>query len=615
MSQELVYIELNQTTATSQNDDLGSFTVNLDRPITLNDGDQLGLYKSFIDTTVDKLNEILLEQDIQLNLSFILYTRNWWANTDLVTDMKDDGVFLNGSVAGDQNDYYIVSKNTTPPATTTDMIELSYNRAFVSAPETLAFTGHYQYLDVNNVKQVALIPIPKTGFADGFMLNVKTNIKCINGSFTDITPSSTLVKANMDLDYGRIPLLATFKYDSSPPPSKDFHLTPRIETVSIPIPKGSYAPDTIGELITTELTRIDGIPLFERVPAGSKFLTSGELIGMSNGIGQGIIPIVNVGGFSESDHVCVDSETGKQIFIPVSGGRDGNTSDGSGLEYIIGASQVALTFQDESIYNWEFLHTPYYVGASGTTKQIGIEYVLYEDGGPQNNLYTVVNKYGGIAWTSLTANVINDDGTVGEPFDFWEDVLKFDLSKICVQFESTAEFTFNDSNGTTASPNEKTGTSTKIINPLEDGINTTGGLVTVDATVDKSSDTPFAYTTFSGKLNTPTIISGTFGVTAREPISDILEFPYFRLDIECSAMNKIVGEKLLLKNTFGVIGRYYEEGSFNSGTSADGIPYLHRGEPIVLSSFKVRILQSDGSVPTSLGDKNTIFLQVVKNIK
>lgn len=611
MSQELLYIELNQTTATSQNDDLGSFTVNLDRPITLNNGDQLGLYKSFIDTTLEAGQKITLENDIQLNLSFILYTRNWWANTDFKANMNNDGVFLapdGESQIVDNEDYFVCVNEGNPAANAAIMIDFQYG----TLPEVLKQAGgitcNFEYEDVSGNLQRINYKLPIFNKRKELMGLKNLSVKCVNGSFKDVTPVSTLEAGNLFLDpnnHGAGVRRAFFDYDKTPVPPTDFHLTPFIQTVNVKVPKGSYDPATLSELITTELTRIDDTT-FVNVPQSSKFLTSGDLLGMSNGIVSG----VNDGAFRNSDSCCVDSTTGRKIFLPVSGGRAGTLNPGSKLLYLIGASQVALTFQDNSIFTWEFLHTPYYVGAPGTTKQIGIEYVALTTAGT----YGVVNKYGGIAWTDLSANIINADGTIGDAFDFWEDILKFDVGNLCVQFEDVPTFTFDDTDTNTTAT---TGTSTKLKVPFKDGVNTTGGFVSIDETVDKSSDEVFAYTLFTDELTIPTIISNTFGIQAIQPfdVDSALPFPYFRLDIECSAMNKIIGEKLLLKNTFGVIGRYYEQGTFNSGTSADGIPYLHRGEPIVLSSFKVRILQSDGSVPTLLGDQNTVFLQVVKNIK
>lgn len=607
---EIVYIELDETKARTRGE-IGEYSVVLDNPITLNEGDQLGLFKSFIDTTVDGGEKIKLENDIQLNLSFVLYARNWWANTTTVAGMDKDGIFLGDPATPivDNKDYMVVKTEDNPTPTPALMTELTYG--ILEIGKLKAFTGTYAYEDVSGNQQKTHIKIPAfTGSKSGTFIGVKgLSIRCKDGSFVDATPGETLAKAGYfidPLDPKKGVKTATFKYNTSPPTSTDFHMTPAIETVNVKVPKGSYDPSTLAEYITTRLTRIDQTVL-DTIPQGSPFLTSGANLGMSNGISNN----TQIGAFKESDTVCIDSETGKKVFIPISGGRGGSTDVGSGLEYVIGASQVALTFQDNSIFTWEFLHTPYYVGGSGTTKQIGIEYVKLKSGTTE---YGVVNKYGGIAFTSLTANILDDDGNVGDAFDFWEDILKFDVADICVQFEDVATFEFDDTN---QPPGKTVGTSTRIKVPFKDTVNTTGGLVSIDETIDKTSDTPFAYTVFSGELDIPTVISGTFGIQAVQPydVSSALEFPYFRLDIECSAMNKIVGEKTLFRNTFGLIGRYYESGTFNTGTSADALVYQHKGSPVMLTSFNVRILDNQGNTPDKLGNRNTVFLQVFSGLK
>jgi len=607
MATEITYIELDEVKAEDKREN-GDYTIVLDNPITLNDGDQLGLFKSFIDTTVDGGENIKLENDIQLNLAFVLYTRNWWANTTQVTNMDKDGVFLGDPVAPvvDNKDYMVVNTETNSPADTVLMTEIKYDGIDDKGRKggTKAFTGVYEYEDVSGTIQTTHQKIPASG-SKPTLSGLK--IRCRDGSFQDKTPTKTLTDAGVfnvvDGDKTQA-VLANFVY-SAAPLSMNFHLTPFIQKVNIIIPKGSYSPPTIAEFISTELTRIDQSVL-DNVPIGSVFLTSSSELEMSNGLDGSNNQI---GAFKLSQKVCIDSETGKQIYIPISGGRGGTTDAGSGLQYIIGASQIALTFQDNSIFTWEFLHTPYYVGASNTTKQIGIEYVKLATGTTD---YGVVNKYGGIAFTSLTANILNENGSLGDAFDFWEDLLKFDVGNLCVTFEDVDTFKFDDSDG-----GEVEGTSTKLVVPFKDRVNTTGGLVSIDETIDKTSNTPFAYTVFQDELDIPTVISGTFGIEASQPydVSTALEFPYFRLDIGCSVSNKIVGEKTLFKNTFGLIGRYYESGTFNTGTSADALVYQHKGKPVMLSSFNIRILDNEGNAPNKLGDRNTVFLQVLQGEK
>ena len=66
-------------------------------------------------------------------------------------------------------------------------------------------------------------------------------------------------------------------------------------------------------------------------------------------------------------------------------------------------------------------------------------------------------------------------------------------------------------------------------------------------------------------------------------------------------------------NIQAVIGRFYQAASYTSAYNEGSIPYIYDGdEPVLLSDFKVRILQPDGQLATDLGKTSTIFMEVVK---
>ena len=60
-----------------------------------------------------------------------------------------------------------------------------------------------------------------------------------------------------------------------------------------------------------------------------------------------------------------------------------------------------------------------------------------------------------------------------------------------------------------------------------------------------------------------------------------------------------------------VVNRYYSKGSFTASEDNSFI-YLHKGVPLVLTSFHVRFLDPDKTVSNELGDSNTIFVEVVR---
>ena len=60
-----------------------------------------------------------------------------------------------------------------------------------------------------------------------------------------------------------------------------------------------------------------------------------------------------------------------------------------------------------------------------------------------------------------------------------------------------------------------------------------------------------------------------------------------------------------------VVNRYYSRGSYTSGQDSS-LTYIHRGVPIVLSKFYIRILDPTKNVPVGLGSDNTIFVEIVR---
>ena len=60
-----------------------------------------------------------------------------------------------------------------------------------------------------------------------------------------------------------------------------------------------------------------------------------------------------------------------------------------------------------------------------------------------------------------------------------------------------------------------------------------------------------------------------------------------------------------------VVNRYYSKGSF-SVSEDTSLGYTHRGAPLVLSGFHIRILNPQRELVSTLGDNSTIFIEVIR---
>ena len=93
-------------------------------------------------------------------------------------------------------------------------------------------------------------------------------------------------------------------------------------------------------------------------------------------------------------------------------------------------------------------------------------------------------------------------------------------------------------------------------------------------------------------------------------VSAVDNFGYYLLDIEAKYPQEFVGANNQFRSIRGIVSRFYENDAFTAASEADGIPYVHKGVPLLLNSFRVRILQDDKSLAPNLGARNCVFLQV-----
>jgi hypothetical protein len=65
----------------------------------------------------------------------------------------------------------------------------------------------------------------------------------------------------------------------------------------------------------------------------------------------------------------------------------------------------------------------------------------------------------------------------------------------------------------------------------------------------------------------------------------------------------------------GIIPTYYLSQDSFATSYEDTLSYVHKGEPLQLTSLSVRILNPITKLAAELGDNNTIYLQVTQNVQ
>ena len=61
-----------------------------------------------------------------------------------------------------------------------------------------------------------------------------------------------------------------------------------------------------------------------------------------------------------------------------------------------------------------------------------------------------------------------------------------------------------------------------------------------------------------------------------------------------------------------IVGKYFSDGSFTSGSVDDSFRYTHIGMPMMLRSLSVRILDSEGLEVEGLGPNSAVILEIDK---
>jgi hypothetical protein len=276
-----------------------------------------------------------------------------------------------------------------------------------------------------------------------------------------------------------------------------------------------------------------------------------------------------------------------------------------------------VNFTKNEVFQTE--NKAYWVGTSDfefsyipNSKQFSVNriHMAYYDSGneavgfiPFGGTDTLVTKNSGIMFTNLECEL----RTSGAPFDFWSGVLGFDLDH---GSPNNILATYTSEAGTLgAAPNRR-----PVFSRFQDGINMTSGYSGLNAVVIKNGTDPFNFVPTSipatGIFSTSTDVTPIIGKASSLNAQDA--FGYFLVEVKAGFGNDFYTPLNNQSSVRAIVSRYYSVNSYTSGTEADSIVYRHNGDPMMLSSFKIRILDSLKNVATNIGEDNTIFIGIIK---
>ena len=339
--------------------------------------------------------------------------------------------------------------------------------------------------------------------------------------------------------------------------------------------------------------------------------------------------------------------------------------------WFFGASQVSLVFSDNNKYNFEYLHTPIFnstpntapvmsnvltnlpnssnflyldakvdshTQATTTTKPTPGEMQLYKNGG--NVLF--IFHGGGEVTVSLNADItadgvmtfpiVNDpdwgldgdpcttrvDEPTADPVDHWRTstrqggIYLSSLTSVIKGTTTDAKFWellgFNPSNITVPYNKDKMPKQSELHR------SSTGGFLGLSALISKSGKMKINP---NRNENAPTYLSAdedvTRGILAGDYDSnDILNKPFYTIECISNFKTMYQDDTDIKRNVSAIVSKQWSNNKFITGYGGESsIVYEHRGEPMLLSSVNVRVLE--GTIePDNLGNENTIIIEVIK---
>jgi len=558
---EIVTLELREQDSYN-NSANGDYTINLSKPISISEGDEIELFKAFIDTKEENTGRIIFQNDINIRFDYG-YWQNNWDETD-----KDYSATSGTAHPVLDGDIYILNKHLN---TGYEVIEsISYTEEDYNPGESFGgMSVEYEYLDItdNQTKHITFT-FPRENKRITNITTVTANLKVGLSSFARITPDNVLEAANCNPSSQKI-------NKSSPVVGQDTTV-PIIHTHNITVEAGEYLPEKLAEIITDKLTFND-LNNITTEPINSPFCFA------TTAADFGDLPSLN-----------------KNVFINRNGTKAYNYNTARTNQYWVGTSQLALEYLEVGRFQITYSHMPYY--ASSGSQAVSFIQKKDSDGNPILNQYFASLGNGGI-WFQ---NISTVDTVTGDKIELFNKIMGFDYSKLLVQPKGNQDlnilgigqvkgYTFND---------------------VEYGKNITTGESSIDVgilKVQSGQTLKFNQVTIPSNMPDSTInLTQPIDAGTAYGAKSTINSGYFLIEINTNYNTNYITQLDTTGLIKGVVSRYYEANAYTSAENDASLSYIHRGETCYLSNFNIRILGPDKELSSQIGDDNTIFLNIIK---
>jgi hypothetical protein len=199
----------------------------------------------------------------------------------------------------------------------------------------------------------------------------------------------------------------------------------------------------------------------------------------------------------------------------------------------------------------------------------------------QSSGHWLATAHSGVSFTAL------------EPHSFWSDTLGFDLETLCV----TVKTVLGDAG------NIKDSLLPRVV--IKPGVSCVTAYAGLSQAVVPGGT--FAKAGFpAGAIQTN--VTDEIVATSSAVLSN--RGSHFLVEVSGITPTDYQGAGVGNNSIRAIVGRFESFGSFSQADSSSGITVEHVGEPYMVSSLRVRILQPDGTMATEVGNDNCIFLEL-----
>ena len=611
--QESVLIELREDDSIKSTTEVnGEYSVHLNEPLTIREGESISLKSGFIDSVAENSGQIFIsEEETSVEMDFFLYQ----------TQIDQRGKVRNGTYSAtysgdDFNDCepYLLCNKIASGTNVTVVNSLTFNFGGrthgLSGNERGGINFHIKYEAVDSTTAAPKffcfsVKIPTVdSTAETYTINTTTpdgddnihlplNIKFGTVMFRNENQSSKSVnhagvRSHFIQGAQNIQNQETFQ--------------PFLYNVKINLESGFYDPVQLQKIMTDKLQSIStSSTVFNQVftedqPSRNNFLKTIDQVYEDFGLSAGTADDKDNGLF------LVRARDGQAVIQIPSGATYPNNSalnvvNSAPKKYIIGCSEPAIEY-DPELKRFKFLlHTPLF-----DSSNILVVKTVEANSIDPSHTFRYAGSAGGAILNSLSPHSLFQKlGFLDQPDP--ETGAQFSDKLLCglaqVNHATLGGFT----NITTF----------KIPN-LEMSKNLTSAYTSVAVTYPTNGTyTPQA-------LSDDVIIIGGSTVVTLEPIMALnsinnvkLQNPYFIIEVS-GFDNKMKGVNNTFTNIMSVVSRYQSIDNYTSFYSEGNpsVPYVHKGLPIQLNNFKVRILNPDKQVADNIGSGNSIYLEHIR---